>query len=53
MKNERKRKNPALVMTIGALAAVGAASIVRGAKTLLHNMSCRMKGIVHSDDDCK
>lgn len=48
MKTERKRKSGVLVMTVGALAAVGAVSIVRGAKKMVKGASDRVRGFLHS-----
>ncbi|MBQ2793294.1 MAG: hypothetical protein IKL79_02070 [Clostridia bacterium] len=53
MKNERKKRNPTLVMTVGALAAVGAVSIIRGAKRMVKGAGERVRGLLHSasEDD--
>ena len=46
-KGERKKKNPTLVMTVGALAAVGAISIIRGAKRVMKSTGEKLKGLIH------
>jgi len=51
MKSERKKRNPALIMTVGALAAIGAASIIRGGKSLVRNIGCRVKGLISTAAD--
>ncbi len=48
MKNERKKRNPTLIMTVGALAAVGAVSIVRGAKRIVRNTGERVRGLLRA-----
>ena len=48
MKTERKRKSGVLVMAVGALAAVGAVSIVRGAKKMVKGASDRVRGFLRS-----
>ncbi len=47
IKNERKKRNPTLVMAVGALAAVGAVSIVRGAKRVVKGAGERVRGLLH------
>ena len=53
IKSERKKRNPALVMTVGALAAVGAISIVRGARRVMKNAGEKVKGLIRQDSDCE
>lgn len=50
--SERKKRNPTLVMTVGALAAVGAITLVRGAKRVMKNAGEKVKGIIRHDSDC-
>ena len=50
-KGERKKKNPTLVMTVGALAAVGVISLVRGAKRVMKSTGEKVKGLLHPADD--
>lgn len=45
-KSERKRKSPILIMTVGALAAVGVASIVRGGKKLARAAGEKVRGLI-------
>ena len=51
IKNDRKKKNPTLVMTVGALAAVGVISIVRGAKKMVKGTADKVKGLLHPPSD--
>ncbi len=48
IKNERKKKNPTLVMAVGALAAVGAVSIVRSVKRIVKCTGERVRGFLHA-----
>lgn len=50
--SERKKRNPTLVMTVGALAALGAITLVRGAKRVMKNAGEKVKGIIRHDSDC-
>lgn len=52
-KSERKKRNPALVMTVGALATVGVISIVRGAKRVMKTTGEKVKGLIRHADDCE
>ena len=53
VKSERKKRNPALVMTVGALATVGVISIVRGAKRVMKTTGEKVKGLIRHADDCE
>ena len=48
MKTERKRKSGVLIMAVGAMAAVGAVSIVRGAKKMVKGAGDRVRGFLRS-----
>ena len=49
-KEERKARHPWLTLTVGALAAVGAMSIVSGVKC---KVKCVIRGIIHpKKKDC-
>ena len=47
---DRKKRSPALIMTIGALAAVGVASLVRGGRRIVMNMADKMRSF--TDEGC-
>lgn len=49
-KAERKRKSPALIMTVGALAAVGVVSIVKSGKKFVKGAADKMRSLVRGAD---
>ena len=51
IKSERKKRNPTLVMTVGALAAVGVISLVRGAKRVMKNTGEKVKSLIRHEGD--
>lgn len=51
IKHERKKRNPTLVMTVGALAAVGAVTIVRGAKRIVRCTGEKVRGVLRVRGD--
>ena len=52
-KEERKARHPYLVLTVGALAAIGAMSIISGCKcrirSVVRGITCRGKGDAEAD----
>ena len=56
-KTERKKGHPALALTVGALAVVGAISIVNSSKRWVMDKSKRVagfvKGMVGTEGDCE
>lgn len=44
-KTERKKSNMGLILTVGALAAVGVCSIAQKGKTLMQNVTCKAKNL--------
>ena len=53
LKNERKKRNPSLVMAVGALAAVGAVSIIRASKKFVRNAKERVGGLLRPPSDAQ
>ena len=51
MKSEKRKKNPALIMTVGALAALGAASIIRTGRAVISSIGCKLKGVVRFPEE--
>lgn len=45
-KNEKKKSNAPVFLTIGALAVVGAASITNKGKRMINAMMCKVKNTV-------
>ena len=52
-KSERKRRNPTLTLAVGALAAIGAVSIVKCGKKIAGEVGRKMKAIIRgASDEC-
>ena len=48
-KNEQKKHSVCAILTIGALAAIGAVSIVKDGKQMLNGLACKVKGFLKKD----
>ena len=53
-KSERKRRNPTLTLAVGALAAIGAVSIVKCGKRVVGELGKKVKTIMRGcSDECQ
>lgn len=52
-KSEKKRWHPGLVIAIGALAALGAFTVIERGKCIVSGMKDKMMSIVRKDDGCE
>ena len=50
-RNEHKKTNPYVVLTIGALSMIGAAHVVKCCKNTVRCMTRRIKRTLHGTDD--
>ena len=51
-KTERKKHNVGAILTIGALAAIGAISITRCGKQMLGEACCKVKSFLKKEKSC-
>ncbi len=51
-KTERKRHSIGAILTVGALAAIGALSITRCGKQMLNDAMCKVKGFFKKESEC-
>ncbi len=52
-KSERKRRNPTLTLAVGALAAIGAVSIVKCGKRIMCEVGKKMKAVMRgASEEC-
>ena len=52
-KTERKKHSTCLILTIGALAAIGAVSITRSGKQMINELGMKVKGFFKKEGcDC-
>ena len=51
-KTERKKHSVGAILTVGALAAIGALSITRCGKQMLNNAMCKVKGFFKKENSC-
>ena len=51
-RNEHKRANPYVVLTIGALAMIGAVNVVKCCKNTAKCMKKKIKHTLHGTDGC-
>lgn len=56
-RSEHKRMNPYVAFAVGALAFVGAVSLVKSARGMIRcgcdKVKCMVKDIVHGDGECE
>ena len=51
-KTERKKHSACLILTVGALAAIGAVSITKCGKQMINDACCKVKSFFKKEKNC-
>ena len=51
-KTERKKQGVGVILTVGALAAIGAVTVTKCGKQMLNDVMCKVKGFLKKENGC-